>query len=577
MTARVLLAVAVVAAALFFVGLDQPPFIDPPEGFHAAVAREMLAGGDWITPRINGVRYFDKPPLLYWLMATGFATLGLSPAVARLASVLPAVGVAVVTAWIGLRLGGARLGLLAGLIVAANLELFLYARLVKPDLLMVLAIVCAFAAFLEAYGVGRRGAVPLFYASLGAAALAKDILGAIGPLLVVAVFLAVTGERAQLAQWRPWHGLAVLAAVVLPWYGAMEIANPGFLWYTVVDNHALNIAQHRVFPDEDVPLGALEFLGVTAVGFLPWTAALPWAVWRALRGPWDSVERRAWLLLGMWTTLVLGVFTLSPFKLPHYGLPAFPAMALLVAKLWNDVLDGDPPAVRAMLVPALITLIAVAIAAYLGSEGRLALPGDALSTVDVATRNLAARGQDAPFATAAAIRPILGTLALIFGAGAVAVAAALALGRLQIGLGVLLAVMLAGLPVTVQGVAAFAESRSLRPLAEAVALRAGPRDVLVHEGPLENSASWLLGLARGREPVRIVNGRQSNLAVGATYPEARAIFWDGRRLAESWRGAERLFLISTLPPERSATRDLPPDSVHLLAVRGGRWLYSNRQ
>src|SRR5262245_14877251 len=113
MTARVLLAVAVVAAALFLTGLGTAPFVDPPEGVHAAISLEMARSGDWITPRLDGVRYFDKPPLLYWLIAAGFHFLGVSERTARLASAMPAIGVAVVTAWTGLRVGGPRLGLLA--------------------------------------------------------------------------------------------------------------------------------------------------------------------------------------------------------------------------------------------------------------------------------------------------------------------------------------------------------------------------------------------------------------------------------------------------------------------------------
>src|SRR6185436_9580352 len=113
-------------------------FLDPPEGFHAAVARELTASGDAITLRINGVRYFDKPPLLYWLMAGSFGALGATPFAARLPSALAAVGVAAVTARLGSLLGGPRLGLLAGLIVSANLGIFVCARIVKPDLVFVL-------------------------------------------------------------------------------------------------------------------------------------------------------------------------------------------------------------------------------------------------------------------------------------------------------------------------------------------------------------------------------------------------------------------------------------------------------
>ena len=575
MTAKILLGVAVVAVALFLSGLGAAPFVDPPEGSHAGVALEMTRTGDWVTPHINGVRYFDKPPLLYWLMAGGFAVLGPSPWAARLWSALPAVGVAVVTAWIGLRLASPAVGLMAGLMVTANLELFLFGRLVKPDLLFVFLILVAFAGFIEAYRGGRRGALLLFFGGLGAAVLAKDILGAIGPLAVVGLFLALTRERAALRRWLPWSGLALFVAVALPWYVVAEWRNRGFLWYTIVDNHVLNFLQHRGFPDEDVPLTAAEFLGVTAVGFFPWSLALPWAVWRGIKGPRDTSEGRVWLLLALWTVVLLGFFTLSPFKLPHYGLPAFPAMALLVAKVWSDVLERQPgaPTPAVLLLPALVCLVGLAVATFLAWQGRLALPSGALPAADVVARNMAAKGQEVPFAPAIQLRPIFGTLAAVFGLGAAAVAVGAAWRRPVIALGALLATMVAFLPVTVEGFALFAKSRSVLTLAAAVALRAAPHDVLAHEGALENSASWLMSLDR---PVKIVNGLQSNLAVGASFPDARDAFWDGPHLAQAWQGDRRVFLLSVVKPEHSVVRELPPERVHLLREAGGRWLYSNR-
>src|SRR5262245_20319232 len=116
----------------------------------------MAEGGDVVTPRLNGVRYFDKPPLLYWLMAAGFSIAGVSVPAARLWPALGAVGCAAVTAALGMLLGGPRVGLVAGLIVTANLGMFLYARLVKPDLLFILCTTLALGGFAAAY-LRRRG------------------------------------------------------------------------------------------------------------------------------------------------------------------------------------------------------------------------------------------------------------------------------------------------------------------------------------------------------------------------------------------------------------------------------------
>ena len=119
---------------MYLLGLGAAPFLDPPEGFHVAVAESLRASGDWITLRVDGVRYFDKPPLPYWLMALSFAAAGPSEAAARIWPALSAIGVAAVTGRIGVMLGGPRVGLLAALFVASNLGVFLFGRQVKPDL-----------------------------------------------------------------------------------------------------------------------------------------------------------------------------------------------------------------------------------------------------------------------------------------------------------------------------------------------------------------------------------------------------------------------------------------------------------
>jgi 4-amino-4-deoxy-L-arabinose transferase-like glycosyltransferase len=557
---------------MYLLGLGTAPFLDPPEGFHAAVAQSLARSGDWTTLRADGVRYFDKPPLLYWLMALGFRLAGPTETAARVWPALAALGVAAVTGWIGTMLSGPRVGLLAALLVAVNTGTFVLGRQVKPDLLFVLFMLLAFAGFIVAYrGRGRWG-LALFYGSLGVAALTKDFLGALAPFGIVAAFLWITRERPYGA-WAPWWGVLLLIAIALPWYAAAERASHGFLWYTIVDNHVLNFARQRLYPDDDVPLGSLQFLGVTVVAFLPWVLAVPPALVRALRPPWPDAQARLWGLLALWSVLVLGVVTLAPFKLPHYALPAFPALALLVARVWDESIDALPGAVapRVLLVPIVVVFAALGLALALGALGRLPAPTGALQSVDVPARNLAARGQTAPWPPMETYVPIMLKGAVVFGLAAIGMAIAAWRRLPAIGVGVALAAMIAFLPMVGEGMALFARERSARPIITALTRRLGPGDVVVHEGPLEDTASLLLSVPA---PVHVVRGLRSNLAFGATFPEARAVFWSESRLEAAWTAASRCFLVSTVDRGQSVTRALRP--VHLLAEGGGRWLYSNR-
>jgi hypothetical protein len=166
----------------------------------------------------------------------------------------------------------------------------------------------------------------------------------------------------------------------------------------------------------------------------------------------------------------------------------------------------------------------------------------------------------------------MASCALVFALGTVGTAVAVWRRAPGLGIGVALATMVAFLPVAADGMTTFARTRSAALVVDALARRAAPDDVIAHEGPLENTASLLL---RVREPVRVVDGLQSNLAFGATFSDARDLFWDAPRLQAAWAAGRRVFLVSGVDPARSVVRALPGGRVHLIARGGGRSLYSN--
>ncbi|HEX5816432.1 MAG TPA: glycosyltransferase family 39 protein [Methylomirabilota bacterium] len=559
---------AAVTALVMLPGLGAAPWLDPPEGFHVEIAHEMAERGDWITPRLNGVRYFSKPPLPYWLMQLSFIPAGATPFAARLWPALAAVGAAALTARLGSMLGGPRLGVLAGLMTGLNLGVFVFARIVKPDMLLVLCITAAFTGLVAAYTTRRRWPLGVFYGALGVAVIAKDILGALGPLAVAAVFLWSVGER-SLRTWVPWWGVVLFVAPWLPWYAAVEVRNPGFLWFTFVDVHLLNFAGRRAFPDEDVPLGTLEFLAVTAVAFLPWSLAVPFGAARTLsRGAAGDRVAATWRLHLLWVVAVIGVFAVSRFKLPHYAFPAFPALALLAARAWDEAIGGGTGA-RRLLVPSAVLFAVLAAAVVAAMAGALPMTREALETADLASRNATAHGRALdrePIGVPPGLLPPLAAVVVV-ATGALAVAAwrrAAAAGA-----AVLIGATAAFLLVSGKGLEGVASVRSAARIETALLERLRPGDVVVHEGPLENSASMLLRL---RRPVPVVDGLQSNLAFGATFPDARPLIWDRAQLAEAW-GAGTVFLVSVVAPERSAARELTP--VTLVAAAAGRRLYTN--
>ena len=615
---------ALLGLLLLLPGLGSAPFDDPGEGQHAEIAREAWASGNLLDLRLNGVRYFDKPPLLYWLIALDFRAWGPSEWAARLPSVLGAAAAAAATAFLGARLLGAGAGLLAAAALLSCALFAAFGRYVRPETLFVAAIQWGFTGVL--LGLGGSGAAPLGgwlgspsavphtaapgpptatspdlggcgaapppdpptanlspqtspgarrwavvgCAALGVAALTKDVIGLAGPLAAIALALVLAGRLRPIGRWLPAPGLAALLVLGLGWYALASMRNPGFLWYTVVDNHLLNAVQLRRFPDEDVSLSSLEFLLVAGLGAFPWTIPAVLEIGQlARRRAWRIVEDIPSVALALWAVALALVFTLSAFKLPHYGLPAYPAIAILAARWWSrrDGRDRRP----ALWHLAMFALLAVVLGAAAFTDGR-AFMDTIFSAADVYSRKEAVATQIAPLPAWSALRPLVGRTALVFALGAAALAAAAVWRAGRLAAVAVATTMLAVVPSVGQALALVSTARAVSGVAAEIRLGWQPDVVLVHEGPLENSGA--LELYSGVRPV-LVEGRRSVLGIGSTFPEAAESFWDADRLTREWLSSRPILLVTTRDPERSLVARMPRGRVHLLASRQGRWLWSN--
>jgi 4-amino-4-deoxy-L-arabinose transferase-like glycosyltransferase len=601
------------ALALLLPWLGAAPFDDPGEGQHAEIAREVVLSGDWLTLRLAGIRYFDKPPLLYWLVAVGFKAMGISEWVARLPAALGAAAAVAGTTLLGTRLLGPGPGALAGAGLLSCALFAAFGRYVRPETLFVAAIQWGFTGLLltlapvwgwhgEAQPAGgaaaageatsktasranpqsgaaraappqnqsaRRWAV-VGCAALGLAALSKDVFGLVGPLGAVALTLALGERLYPLGRWLSPLGLAVLLILGLGWYAFTTMRNPGFLWYTVVDNHLLNAVQLRQFPDEDVPLSSLEFLLVAGLGAFPWIAPAALEIGQLTRRrAWRFAEDIPWVALALWAVGIFFVFTLSAFKLPHYGLPAYPAIALLAARWWARRNPHDRR-------PALWHLAAFGLlAAILGvatlTDGR-GLMDTIFSATDVYSRKAALATQIAPLPAWSALRPLVWHTGLVFALGAALLAAAVAWRAGRLAACTIAVTMLAIVPSISQALGLVSTARAVSAMAAEIRLGWLPDVVLIHEGPIENSGA--LELYAGVRPV-LVEARRSVLGIGSTFPEAADTFWDADRFMRVWLSNRPALLVTTRDPERSLIAKMPRDRVHLLASRQGRWLWSN--
>jgi 4-amino-4-deoxy-L-arabinose transferase-like glycosyltransferase len=561
-------ALAVVAAApLLLAGLGAVPFDDPGEGMHAEIARELAHHGLALPLTLVGVPYLDKPPLLYALLAAAFSTLGPSEGSARLVSAIAALIAVGATAWLGARLGGPGMGLVAGLALLGSIGFFAYGRYVRPDALFVAALAVGFALALSGLADGRPGRVAVGLTAFGAAALAKDPLGALAPPLALGLAMALAGRARPVSRWLPWPGLLAAAVLAFGWWAWAEAATPGYVWYTVVDNHVLNVAGARHFPDEDVPLSAIEFAAVALLGAAPWVVpAAGVVVAQARRRAWREPAEVAWTALALGATGVLAATALVAFRLPHYGLPAYPAVALLAARGWRDL------SVRWLAVAHAVLLGTLGLACAIAWTGDgAAFLGGVLEATDVATRKSALAGLLPAAPPWTAFRPLVGAAAIALLTGGLVVAAAAVARARALALGATILTLVALLPSVAGALRLVSAHRAVKGIAEEIRQRAGSPDLVVHEGPIENAGA--LEWYSGRRPV-IVDGRRSVLGFVADRPETREAFWDEPALARAWSGPARVWLVTGRPAERSAIARL--SGARLVAASGGRRLYVNR-
>jgi hypothetical protein len=564
--------VVLLAAVLLLWGAWSWPLSDPDAGMYADIGARMAASGDWVTPRFNDLRYLEKPPLLYWLIASAYRLAGPSEWGAHLWPALGGVAGVAVTVGVGWATFGSGVGLPAGLILATTIGYTVYSRAVSTDLLFTGFLSLALLAFWQGYRGRGWGWPLLLYVGVGLAVMTKGVVGVVLPGLITVGFVALSGETFALKRLGWWWGIPVAVAIALPWHLVVALLHEDFFRFYVVDNHVLRFLGRRAFVEDDVPLSVAGFLLATATLLGPWSVFLPAALREAagrLRG--STPERQARLFLLLWGGTVVFFFALSPLKLEHYGLPAFPALAILTAQYWRDC--GRTGLKRpAWFFAPLAVLVPPSLALTIGAIPLRGAVEAAFST-DVYARMGEAQGGSYAVPLLEGLTPLFqrGGAVLCLGAVATLFLAIRRSLRAALGCFAVTAILLQG--VIGQVYQLTAEFRSVAPLASRILERLGGDDLLVHEGPLENSAG--LPFYTGRQ-VHVVDGRRGDLHFGSRFPEAKGLFLSGEELGGLWQGRRRLFFVTDRPVDESVLRLITPQTRYLIGREGGRWLFTNR-
>ena len=346
----------------WFVNLDHRKLIKADEGRYGEIPREMVASGDWLTPRMNGFKYFEKPPLQYWATATAYTLFGVSEWTTRLWTALTALaGIALV--WLaGNRAFGPPVGRFAALALGGMSLYQFVGSFVTLDMgvsfFMSLAVFSVMLAQIDSTPEReRRLWMLLGWAGMALAVLSKGLIGLVLPIAAGGMYILLRRDWAVLGRLYLFQGGLLFLAIAAPWFIAVSLANPEFFDFFFIQEHFRRFLtkQHGRYQP------AWYFIPVLVAGTMPWLLVAAAGVWKAVR---EREPRRfnPAMFLTVWCAIVFLFFSGSSSKLASYVLPIFPALALLAGRYL-------PAASRGLLaVQAAIAVIAGVATIYLSGK-----------------------------------------------------------------------------------------------------------------------------------------------------------------------------------------------------------------
>lgn len=339
-------------------GIDHYSLFEPHEGHFAGVAREMVLRDDWITPYLDGAPYLNKPPLLYWLIATSYSAFGIQEFSARL-PISGAAWLGVIVAWQWSRqLWGTSAGRATALFLSTSIGWFIFAHQILIDeLLGTLLLSMMYCLWRLLQHPKSRTFFLGTYVLLALAVLAKGIL-ALAFWTVACAAIALTRRRWQILRLlRPLGGLSIVAAIVLPWFIAVERANPGFVQYFLFNENVKRALDTRWPPDYNISkIGAWGYLMVTVIWCIPWILTLlpalyeAWQRWQTRNAiqqhPQTLHHQDALTLLTVLAALPILLFLPLSSRLYYYSIPALPPLAMLAGQWWAILEYGNSERAR---------------------------------------------------------------------------------------------------------------------------------------------------------------------------------------------------------------------------------------
>lgn len=593
-----------VFAAVHFAALFAPPLLDDADATHAVAAQYMARSGDWVTLKVDGIRYLEKPPLPYWLAAADYHLFGFNVFATHLPLSLGVLGLAFLAwAW-GRRAYGDRAAFYAALGILTSVGVFLFTRIFIPEVLLTLLLAFAFYNFLIGLEDEKPSRFYLTWAALGLAMLAKGLVSPVFFFLAAVPYLWFTGDWRRWREFRLASGLLLFLVIAAPWHILAGLRNPGaghpvgnipamgnvhgFFYFYFINEHVLRFLGKR-YPVDYNKLPFLLYWSLHLVWLFPWSIYLPVVLRRAwvARTRWDFASARSALfrvrtnlLLTIYAAVILLFFSLSTNQ-EYYTFPVYFPLLLLTA----GALAGEEGEISSKWLNAgqavLVAVGAVAaIALGYGLWSSRGLPsssdiGALLAHRDVAGYTLSmAHLFDLTGPSFAALRLPAGLAAVGLLLGPIT---AWVLRRQRhhfeatVSVAFTSAVFLIAAHIALVRFEPMLSSRAMAGTINHIAPR-GTDATLILYGDVADGSSLLFYTQR---QALLVNGRLSSVLWGSNYPDAPRVLISDQDLLALWGAGARRFLF--VPGDaRAHVESLLGKRAYLLQELSDKALFTDR-
>ncbi len=589
-----------VFVAVYFAALFTPSLLDDADATHAQAAQHMALTGHWVTLMVNGIRYLEKPPLPYWLVAIGYRIFGFNAFATHLPEALAVLGCAILGLLWGRRAYSERAAFYAALAFLTSIGVFLFTRYFIPEIILTLLIALALYLFLTGLEDRQPARIYATYALLALALLTKGLIAPVFFLGGIIPYLLITGQWRRWREFRLLTGTLLFLAIGAPWHILAGLHNPdqghpignipspgnvhGFFYFYFINEHLLRFLGKR-YPHDYNKLPGYLFWSLHLVWLFPWSIYWPatlYASWRKRRASgdtWSWKRRRhldfsgqSTLLLALYAAFILLFFSLSTNQ-EYYTYPAYFPLLLLtamgLAKLETNIVTDSSGQQKidmrwlevAHAIFAVVGLGAAALLAYgLWSSRHLPYVADIgalLAHRDVGGYSLSMShffDLTGPSFAALRLPAILAAVAFLLGPSLA--------WWMRVHKQHLRATFTTAITAAMFLVAAhiayvrFQPLLSSRAMADTINRIAAPNDVLVLYGDQSYGSSILFYTQRH---AYLVDGRTTSMEWGSYYPDAPHIFLDDARLLAMWDQGPRKFLF--VPPQYRE---------HVAAILGNR-------